>query len=99
MSINKRGTKRRLKKVRVAVRTPGGRTVYHYKHKRHSPARCMRCGAKLNATPTGPRSIMAKIPKSQRRPNRPYGGNLCSSCLRELMTTSAISEGMSLIAS
>jgi len=97
--INKRGTHRRLKKVRIAIRTPGGRVVYHYKHKRHSPARCMRCGAVLNATPTGPRSIIAKIPKSQRRPNRPYGGNLCPRCLREIMMTSAISEGMSLLAS
>ena len=97
--INKRGRRRRLKKSRVAVRTPGGRTVYHYRHKKHSPARCARCGAPLNATPTGPRSVINKLARSQRRPNRPYGGNLCPKCLRELMLTSAIKEGMSLLAS
>ncbi len=95
--INKRGKRRRLKKARVAVRTPGGRVVYHYRHKKHSPARCARCGRPLNATPTGPRSKMAKIPKSQRRPNRPYGGNLCSKCLREVMVLQAIQEGSSLL--
>lgn len=97
LSINKRGRNRRLKKIRVAVRTPGGRTVYHYRHKKHSPARCMKCGAELNATPTGPKSVIGKLPKSQRRPNRPYGGNLCPSCLRELMTAAAVAEGYSLI--
>ncbi len=97
--INKRGRNRRLKKARIAVRTPGGRTVYHYRHKKHSPARCARCGKPLNATPTGPRSVMGKLPKSQRRPNRPYGGYLCPECLRELMLSKYIEEGLSLLAS
>ncbi len=95
--INKRGKRRRLKKARVAVRTPGGRTVYHYRHKKHSPAKCARCGRPLNATPTAPRSIMAKIPKSQRRPNRPYGGNLCPRCLREVLILQSIQEGLTLL--
>ncbi|MCD6244835.1 MAG: 50S ribosomal protein L34e [Candidatus Korarchaeota archaeon] len=97
--MNKRGRRRRLKKSRVAVKTPGGRTVYHYRHKKHSVAKCAKCGSPLNATPTGPRSVIAKLPKSQRRPNRPYGGNLCPSCLRELMISKVIEEGMSLLAS
>jgi len=97
--VNKRGRSRRLKKVRVAVRVPGGGIVYHYRHKRHSQAKCARCGRPLNATPTGPRSIMGKLSKSQRRPNRPYGGYLCPECLRELMLARAIEEGMALLAS
>ena len=97
--INKSGRNRSLKKPRRAIRTPGGRIVYHHRHKRHSAARCSRCGAPLNATPTGSRYIMSKMTYSQRRPNRPYGGNLCSRCLRELMISKAIEEGMALLAS
>jgi large subunit ribosomal protein L34e len=98
ISVNNRGTKRRLKKIRVAVRTPGGRLIYHYKHKKHSYAVCS-CGARLNSTPTGPRFVISKIPLSQRRPKRPYGGNLCPRCMRRLMITSAVSEGLALLAS
>ncbi len=87
------GPRRGSKKRRVAVRTPGGRTVYHYRHKIHGKARCARCGRPLTGTRTGPRSVMAKLAKSEKRPNRPYGGYLCSKCLRELMVTRAISLG------
>lgn len=97
--INKRGRSRRLKKSRVAIRTPGGETVYHYRHKKHSAAKCARCGKPLSATPTGPKSSIRKLPMSQRRPNKPYGGYLCPECLRELMLSRAIEEGMTLLAS
>ncbi len=91
--LNVRGTRRRLKKKRVAVRTPGGKIVYHYKVKRQSPARCAICGRPLNATPTGPKSFMRKLPKSKKRPNRPYGGYLCPSCLRRIILKRALKEG------
>jgi large subunit ribosomal protein L34e len=42
---------------------------------------------------------MSKIPLSQRRPNRPYGGNLCPKCMRKLMVASAVAEGLALLAS
>ncbi len=97
IELNVRGTKRRLKKRRVAVRTPGGKVVYHYKAKRQGPARCAICKKPLNATPTGTRSFMKKLPKSKKRPNRPYGGNLCPSCLRKIVLKRALKEGESLL--
>ncbi|RLG49122.1 MAG: 50S ribosomal protein L34e [Thermoproteota archaeon] len=97
IELNVRGTRRRLKKKRVAVRTPGGRVVYHYKPKRHSPARCAICKKPLNATPTGPKSFMKKLPKSKKRPNRPYGGNLCPTCFRKVILKKALKEGEALL--
>ncbi|HIE22785.1 MAG TPA: 50S ribosomal protein L34e [Candidatus Korarchaeota archaeon] len=93
IELNVRGTRRRLKKKRVAVRTPGGKIVYHYKPKRHGPARCALCKKPLNATPTSPKSFMKKLPKSKKRPNRPYGGYLCPSCLRKVILRRALEEG------
>jgi len=92
-----RGFGRRLKKRRVAVRTPGGRVVYHYRHKVYSKARCGRCGRPLTGTPNAPASRIRKLSKSERRPNRPYGGNLCAACLHELEVLSAIELGKSMM--
>ncbi len=75
---------------RTFVKTPGGRTLIHYKKKRHKPARCGVCGAKLSGTPTGPKIFIKKLPKSRRRPNRPYGGNLCPKCTRRIFLRKAM---------
>ncbi|RLG53031.1 MAG: 50S ribosomal protein L34e [Thermoproteota archaeon] len=79
------------------IRTPGGRTVVHYKKKRHSYAKCAVCKGRLNAVPTGPRVEIRKLPKSMRRPNRPYGGYLCPKCLREKIKSEVISEGLHIL--
>ncbi len=97
IELNVRGTRRRLKKKRVAIRTPGCKIVYHYKPKRYGPARCAICKKPLNATPTGPKSLIKKLPKSKKRPNRPYGGYLCSSCLRKVILRRALKEGETLL--
>lgn len=75
----------KLNKRRVSVRTPGGRTVYHYRKKRYNAAKCAVCKRPLNGVPNGPRSLLSKLSKSEKRPNRPYGGYLCSRCMRELI--------------
>ena len=69
---------------RVFVKTPGGRTVVHYKRKRHGPARCALCGAVLSGVPTGPKVIISNMSKTKKRPNRAYGGFLCPRCMREI---------------
>lgn len=68
---------------RVIKRTPGGRTVIHYRKKKPSPAKCAICKKPLKGVPRVISSKLKRIPKSEKRPNRPYGGNLCSSCMRE----------------
>ncbi len=88
---------KKLNKRRVAVRTPGGKVVYHFRRKIYRKPHCASCGRPLTGVRNGPRSYMSKLAKSEKRPNRPYGGNLCSKCFRELFTEKAIAEGLALL--
>lgn len=79
--------------VRVAKkikrRVPSGRSVVRRGKKRPEVAKCAACGAKLHGMPKRKPSELKKMPKSKRVPNRPYGGNLCSRCMRELFKEKA----------
>lgn len=68
---------------RKKVRTPGNRPVVHYEAKKTKIAKCADCQNPLKGVPRVARSGMRKLPKTKRRPQRPYGGNLCSSCMRK----------------
>ena len=74
---------------KVQVRTPGGRTVTHYVKRKPSIAHCAICGAPLHGVPRERPVKMRNLPKSSKRPERPYGGYLCSSCMREVMKEKA----------
>lgn len=74
--------KSRSKKLRY-VKTPGGRTVVQYKPKKHSKPTCAGCGAVLAGMPHKKPSELRKLPKTARRPERPYGGYFCSACMRQ----------------
>jgi large subunit ribosomal protein L34e len=69
---------------KIKRRTPSGRSVVRRGKKRPEVAKCAKCGAKLHGMPRRKPSELKKMPKSKRVPNRPYGGNLCSGCMREL---------------
>ncbi len=69
---------------RVQVRTPGGKTVTHYERRKPKAARCAICGKPLNGVPRGRPVEIRKLSKTERRPERPYGGYICPSCLRKL---------------
>jgi large subunit ribosomal protein L34e len=73
---------RKAKKIKK--RTPSGRSVMRRGRRKPSPAKCAGCGARLHGMPSLRPTALKKLPKSKRRPNRPYGGNLCSRCMREL---------------
>lgn len=74
---------RQSRKVRrVYIKTPGGKTELAYKRHRPSKAKCASCGAILAGVPNQVPSKVKKLPKSSRRPERPYGGHLCSKCIR-----------------
>jgi len=68
---------------RRKVRRPGGELVTRYERRKPSPAKCGRCGNQLSGVPRERPSGIGKLPKSSKRPNRPFGGNLCSSCSRQ----------------
>ncbi|MBW2977789.1 50S ribosomal protein L34e [Candidatus Woesearchaeota archaeon] len=67
----------------VFVKTPGGKTVVHYKKKKPGKAHCAECGALLQGIPRELPVKMKNMPKTEKRPQRPYGGFLCSKCARK----------------
>ena len=87
MKIQRKGRYGRLKSRQslrqVFVKVPGGKTVVHYKKKKPGKAHCSECGALLPGIPRELPTKMKNIPKTAKRPERPYGGVLCSKCTRK----------------
>ncbi|MEA1993980.1 MAG: 50S ribosomal protein L34e [Euryarchaeota archaeon] len=80
-----RGMYRSRSLKRKSVKTPGKRAVVHFKKKKHSKRVCAECGAELHGVSRGTPNEIKKLSKSKKRPVRPYGGYLCSSCMRKLI--------------
>ena len=66
---------------RVIRRLPGGRVTIHYEKRRPSKARCAICGAELHGVPALRPYQLSKLAKTEKRPERPYGGYICPRCL------------------
>ncbi len=77
----------RLRKV--FVKTPGGKTHIHYRERKPQKAHCAGCGKVLAGVPQGISSVIRKVPRSARKPQRPYGGMLCSACTRQTLKAKA----------
>ena len=69
---------------RVMKRTPGGRVVIHFERDRRTVMKCGRCGRILNGVPTT-NALRRKLAKTQKRPQRMFGGVLCPKCLAEIL--------------
>lgn len=67
---------------KLKVKTPGGRTVLHFGERKNAFAKCAVCKKLLHGVPIARDSGIAKLSKSEKRPDRPFGGNLCSACSR-----------------
>ena len=67
---------------RTLVKTPGGRFYLKKIRKKPNYHHCATCDRKLPGMPRGTRIEIRRLSKSQRSPSRPYGGQLCSPCLR-----------------
>lgn len=68
---------------RVAVKLPGNRVRVHYRKRKPDRAICAECGAKLNGVPRERPYKMSNMPKTKKRPERPFGGYLCTRCMRK----------------
>lgn len=68
---------RRMKKT-----TPSGKHIVQYYNKKSSKAQCAGCGMYLHGVPNVSTTKLRNMSKSKRRPERPYGGCLCSKCSR-----------------
>lgn len=71
---------------KMQKRTPGGRTVTQYLHKLHSKHICAICKETLHGKPRGRPIEIHKLSKSERRPERPFGGMLCSKDARVVLS-------------
>ncbi|MBS3132309.1 50S ribosomal protein L34e [Candidatus Woesearchaeota archaeon] len=80
-----KSTSLRKMKVRVA----GGRTATHYKRKAPKAAKCGNCGAVLHGIPRARPYKMRTMAKSRKTVERPFGGNLCSRCMRAAIVEKA----------
>lgn len=74
---------------RVYKRTPGGKVKLTYRKKKPSKAKCAVCGIFLKGTLRERPYIMKKTAKTKKRPQRPYGGVLCSRCMRRKIIKAA----------
>jgi large subunit ribosomal protein L34e len=77
----------RLRKI--SVRTPGSRVAVHYRQRKPSKALCGLCKTQLSGVARALPSKMKNMPKSAKRPERPYGGMFCSACTRRLLQQQA----------
>jgi len=68
---------------RVNYNTPGGENKVRFENKANSPARCGGCGEILKGVPRD----VSRLSKTQKRPERPFGGVLCSPCMRSEIKT------------
>ncbi len=64
------------------TKTPGARLTVHYSRRKKSVSNCGICKKPLQGTPKARKSEIRSLSKSAKRPNRPYGGRLCASCLK-----------------
>lgn len=76
------GLRTRTKK-RVKKRVPGGRLKTFYKKKKPGTVKCAVCKKSLRGIPKLEKTKLKKLPKSQRKVSRVYGGYLCHKCLKE----------------
>jgi large subunit ribosomal protein L34e len=74
---------------RVKVKLPGGKTVTHYKEKKPSKHICGRCGKTLTGVPSKSVNELANMSKTEKVPERPYAGVLCTQCTQMLFTYKA----------
>lgn len=73
----------------IQRRTPGGRTAIHRKKKKTAKRKCAVCHGLLHGTPRGSPVEIRKLSKTERRPSRPFGGQLCSRCSRKIVALKA----------
>lgn len=69
---------------RIHKKTANGSKIV-YEPRKPSKAVCGNCGMILPGVPHERPTRMARIPKTSKRPERPFGGVLCTKCMRDYM--------------
>ncbi len=79
---------RRAKKLKKRI--PSGKSVIRRGKRKPGYSRCAVCGAKIGGMPRRHPGEIKGVPKSKRVPNRPYGGYLCTKCMRETLKKKSV---------
>lgn len=79
---------------KIFVKAPGGRIAVHYRERKPSKTICGMCKKPLLGVPHQIASKLAKLPKTAKRPERPYGGMFCSACTRMVLQRKAREGGL-----
>lgn len=79
------GSKRSRSLKRKKVVTPGNNVVVHYERKKIGVARCQLTGQVLNGMPRVKKNKLKHMPKSKKRPTRPFGGVLSPVAMKRIM--------------
>jgi large subunit ribosomal protein L34e len=74
----------------VKTKVPGNRVTVHFTRKLPNAARCGNCGKTLHGVPRLRPADLKKLAKTEKRPERPYGGHLCSACSRKVFREKAV---------
>jgi len=77
---------------RVNKKTPGGKNIRQYKKRKPEPHKCANCGKLLKGIPRERPYKMQNMGVTKKRPERPFGGKLCSKCSRDLIKQEARNE-------
>ena len=67
---------------RKLVKTPSGKFYFKSIKKKANYPHCATCNRVLPGVARGTRVEVRRMSLSERKPNRPYGGQICSPCLR-----------------
>ena len=79
------GKKKSRTMRRVKRKLPGNTVTVHYKLRKPRVGSCPVTGETLKGVPRERPSRMKNMPKTRKRPERPYGGVLSSKAMRETM--------------
>lgn len=71
---------RSFRKVKVKL---ASRVTTQYRKRKPAHAQCGKCRKELHGVPRARPVELRNMPKTKKRPERPYGGVLCSRCMRE----------------
>ena len=68
---------------RIFRKIAGNKVTVRYEKRKPSKAKCSNCGGILKGVPRERPYKMKDLAKTKKRPSRPFGGILCSKCMRE----------------
>ncbi len=77
------GNEKSRSRRRTSTVTPGAHHVTRFTRRPTKRASCHFCGGTLNATKKLHRKKLGSLSKTERRAERPYGGEACGTCLRD----------------